>query len=202
MPTTVLFQVPPPLYCPMFVISTLSALVTSQSMISASFSIIKQSIALGCFPRVTIVHTSSEHQGQSSDSIKGGVELANAYGVVVIWVMIITTLMTILVMIVIWNTHILLILAFFLPYIFIEAIFMTPLINKIPQRVMISWSYRRSMKSMYEAEQKMSLSELNQILSSSSIYRTLGICFFFADLVNGFHLLFAITSHIQILYVK
>lgn len=89
-------SLPNRVYWPMFVISTLAAIVASQSMISASFSIVKQSLALGCFPRVNIIHTSSEHEGQVYSpeinyflmlltvglvvGFKGGVQLANAYG--------------------------------------------------------------------------------------------------------------------------
>uniref|UniRef100_M0ZQS1 Potassium transporter 17 n=1 Tax=Solanum tuberosum TaxID=4113 RepID=M0ZQS1_SOLTU len=89
-------SLPKPVYWPMFVISTLAAVVASQSMISATFSIVKQSLALGCFPRVNIIHTSSKHEGQIYSpevnyilmilcvtlvlGFKGGVELANAYG--------------------------------------------------------------------------------------------------------------------------
>ncbi|CAI9762461.1 unnamed protein product [Fraxinus pennsylvanica] len=207
-------SLPDPVYWPMFVISTLAAVVASQSMISASFSIVKQSLALGCFPRVNIIHTSSKHEGQVYSpeinyilliltvglvlGFKGGVELANAYGVVVILVMIITTFLTTLVMLVIWKTNILLILGFFLPYMLIESIFMTSSLKKIPQGgwvpfaisaifliIMLSWTYGRSKKSAYEAERKMSTRELNEMLSSSNVYRTPGICFFFTDQING-----------------
>lgn len=89
-------SIPESVYWPMFVISTLAAVIASQSMISATFSIIKQSIVLNCFPRVTIVHTSSKYEGQVYCpeinyvlmvicvalviGFRGGVELANAYG--------------------------------------------------------------------------------------------------------------------------
>ncbi|XP_070033921.1 potassium transporter 26-like isoform X1 [Nicotiana tomentosiformis] len=204
-------SLPKSVYWPMFVISTLAAIVASQSMISATFSIVKQSLALGCFPRVNIIHTSSKHEGQIYSpeinyilmilcvtlvlGFKGGVELANAYGVVVIWVMIITTFLTTLVMLLIWKTNIILILGFFFPYTIIEGCFMTSLLNKIPQggwvpfaisafflTIMLSWTYGRSKKNEYEADRKMSLPELNQMLSS---YRAPGICFFFTHLVNG-----------------
>ncbi|XP_060211966.1 potassium transporter 26-like [Lycium barbarum] len=207
-------SLPKPVYWPMFVVSTLAAIVASQSMISATFSIVKQSLALGCFPRVNIIHTSSMHEGQIYSpevnyilmilcvtlvlGFKGGVELANAYGVVVIWVMIITTFLTALVMLIIWKTNIILILAFFLPYIIIEGCFMTSLLNKIPQggwvpfaisafflTIMLSWTYGRSKKYEYEADRKMSLPDLDQMLSSFSTYRAPGICFFFTDLANG-----------------
>ena len=43
-----------------FVFATAAACVASQAMISAAFSIIKQSIALGCFPQLTIHHVSKK----------------------------------------------------------------------------------------------------------------------------------------------
>lgn len=51
-------------YWPVFVIATLAAIVASQAIISATFSIVKQCQALGCFPRVKIVHTSRHIYGQ------------------------------------------------------------------------------------------------------------------------------------------
>jgi KUP system potassium uptake protein len=56
--------VPRPVYWPMFVIATLAAIVASQSLISASFSVIKQAVVLGYFPRVKVVHTSQNNEGQ------------------------------------------------------------------------------------------------------------------------------------------
>lgn len=52
------------LYWPMFVVAVLSAIIASQAMISGTFSIIQQSLSLGCFPRVKVVHTSSKYEGQ------------------------------------------------------------------------------------------------------------------------------------------
>ncbi|KAF9624824.1 hypothetical protein IFM89_014209 [Coptis chinensis] len=62
--TTFYSSVPTPVFWPMFTIATLAAIVASQALISASFSIIKQSMALGCFPRVNMIHTSNKHEGQ------------------------------------------------------------------------------------------------------------------------------------------
>lgn len=53
-----------PLFWPVFVIATLAAMIASQAMISATFSCIKQAMALGCFPRVKIIHTSKKVMGQ------------------------------------------------------------------------------------------------------------------------------------------
>lgn len=46
------------------VIAVLAAVVGSQAIITGTFSIINQCSALGCFPRVKIVHTSSKIHGQ------------------------------------------------------------------------------------------------------------------------------------------
>ncbi|KAJ8636950.1 hypothetical protein MRB53_011217 [Persea americana] len=56
-------SIPGPLYWPMFVVAVLSAIIASQSLISAAFSIIQQSLALGCFPPVKVIHTSSKGRG-------------------------------------------------------------------------------------------------------------------------------------------
>ena len=48
----------------MFVVAILSSIVASQAMISGTFSIVQQSLSLGCFPRVKIVHTSAKYAGQ------------------------------------------------------------------------------------------------------------------------------------------
>lgn len=52
------------IYWPVFVVATAAAIVASQATISATFSIIKQALALGCFPRVKVVHTSKKFLGQ------------------------------------------------------------------------------------------------------------------------------------------
>jgi KUP system potassium uptake protein len=48
----------------MFVVAVLGAIIASQAMISGTFSIIQQSLSLGCFPRVKVVHTSAKYEGQ------------------------------------------------------------------------------------------------------------------------------------------
>lgn len=53
-----------PIFWPVFVIATLASIVGSQAVISATFSIINQCMALGCFPRVKVVHTSEDIHGQ------------------------------------------------------------------------------------------------------------------------------------------
>jgi len=52
------------IYWPVFIVATLAAIVASQATITATFSIIKQALALGCFPRVKVVYTSQKFLGQ------------------------------------------------------------------------------------------------------------------------------------------
>ncbi|GFY89143.1 K+ uptake permease 7 [Actinidia rufa] len=47
-----------------FLIANVAALIASRAMTTATFSCIKQSTALGCFPRLKIIHTSRKFMGQ------------------------------------------------------------------------------------------------------------------------------------------
>jgi len=51
-------------FWPVFIVATFAAIVGSQAVISATFSIVSQCCALNCFPPVKIVHTSSRIYGQ------------------------------------------------------------------------------------------------------------------------------------------
>ena len=48
----------------MFILSILAAMIASRSMILATFSVINMALALDCFPRVTVIHTSRRFMGQ------------------------------------------------------------------------------------------------------------------------------------------
>lgn len=56
--------VPPVLLYPMVALATVATVIASQAMISGAFSLTRQAVQLGYCPRVTIVHTSSEAEGQ------------------------------------------------------------------------------------------------------------------------------------------
>ncbi|UTH74038.1 potassium transporter Kup [Chromobacterium sp. IIBBL 290-4] len=49
---------------PMVALSTLATIVASQALITAVFSLTHQSVQLGFFPRVKVLHTSGSHKGQ------------------------------------------------------------------------------------------------------------------------------------------
>jgi KUP system potassium uptake protein len=56
--------VPGPLLYPMVGLATMATVIASQAMISGVFSMTRQAVQLGFFPRMRIVHTSSDMEGQ------------------------------------------------------------------------------------------------------------------------------------------
>jgi KUP system potassium uptake protein len=56
--------VPGPFLYPMVVLSTMATIIASQAMISGIFSLTRQAVQLGYLPRMRIIHTSTETEGQ------------------------------------------------------------------------------------------------------------------------------------------
>ncbi len=106
--------VPEILLYPMIGLSTVATVIASQALISGAFSLTQQAVQLGLCPRVRIVHTSSEMQGQIYVpfvnyalmiacigvviGFKESGALAGAYGIAVTGTMIITSLLYFLVL--------------------------------------------------------------------------------------------------------
>jgi KUP system potassium uptake protein len=100
--------VPDVLIYPMTILATAAATIASQAVISGAFSITRQAIQLGFFPRVSIVHTSESKEGQIYIpeinaalaitcilvvlGFKESTALAGAYGVAVTGTMTITSI--------------------------------------------------------------------------------------------------------------
>ncbi|XXG54904.1 hypothetical protein AAC387_Pa03g2672 [Persea americana] len=207
-------SIPGPLYWPMFVVAVLSAIIASQSLISAAFSIIQQSLALGCFPPVKVIHTSSKYEGQIyipeinymlmiacigvTAAFKTTEKITNAYGVAVVSVMTLTSILLVLIMLMIWKTHILLIIAYIITIGVVELIFLTSVLYKFIQGgylpigvgaflmvVMYVWNYVYRRKYTYEFENKVPVDELRQIMANPNFRSLPGIAFFYSELVQG-----------------
>ena len=100
--------VPRPMLVPSVVLSTLATIIASQALISGSFSLTRQAVQLGYVPRMAIVHTSRESEGQIYLpavnqflmvacialvlGFRESSRLAAAYGIAVTGTMVITTL--------------------------------------------------------------------------------------------------------------
>jgi KUP system potassium uptake protein len=112
-------MVPPSLIYPMVALSTMATIIASQALISGAFSLTRQAIQLGFFPRVTIVHTSGTAEGQIYIpeinaalmiacvwlvlSFKESTALAAAYGIAVTGTMSITSIIYYLVLTRTWH---------------------------------------------------------------------------------------------------
>ncbi|KAM0044159.1 putative potassium transporter [Helianthus debilis subsp. tardiflorus] len=141
-------SIPEPVFWPVFVIATLASVVGSQAIISATFSIVKQCHALGCFPRVKIVHTSKHMFGQIyipeinwilmvltlliAVGFQDTTLVGHAYGLACMTVMFITTFLMALVITFVWQKHIGY-ATIFLVFAFIEGIYLSAAIMKVPQ---------------------------------------------------------------------
>ncbi|XP_062105058.1 potassium transporter 5-like [Humulus lupulus] len=207
-------SIPESIYWPMFVLAVLAAIIASQSLISGSFSIIQQSLSLGCFPRVKIVHTSAYHKGQVyipkvnyllmvacvtvTLGFKTTVQLGNAYGLAVVVVMTITSCLLVLIMAMIWKTHILLIILYIITIGAMEFVYMSSVLYKFDQGgylpvvfaavlvgIMFVWHDVFRRKYNYEFENKISPQKINDIVNDIKLTRMPGIALFYSELVQG-----------------
>jgi len=106
--------VPRSLLYPVVALATLATVIASQALISGAFTLTRQAVQLGYLPRVHVVHTSGETEGQIYVpwvnrmlmvscialvlAFQRSSQLASAYGVAVTADMVITTLIFYLVM--------------------------------------------------------------------------------------------------------
>ncbi|KAK4349356.1 hypothetical protein RND71_032111 [Anisodus tanguticus] len=210
----VLLSVAESVYWPVFVIATLASIVASQSIITATFSIVKQLNALGCFPRVKIVHTSKHVKGQIyipeinwilmilTLSVAVGFQdtilIGNAYGLACMTGMFITTFLITLVMIFVWQRNILLATCFLLFFWFIEGVYLSSAFIKIPQGgwvslvltfvflfVMFVWHYGTRKKYNFDLHNKVPLKWLLGMGPSLGIVRVPGIGLVYSELATG-----------------
>nr|XP_025886352.1 probable potassium transporter 17 isoform X2 [Solanum lycopersicum] len=206
--------IPSAVYWPIFVIATLAAIVASQSLISATFSVIKQSVVLDYFPRVKVVHTSSSKEGEVySPEVNyilmilcvavilvfgDGQDIGNAFGVVVSIVMLITTILLTLVMIIIWRTPPALVGLYFVVFFVMESVYVSAIFTKIPEGgwipfaislilafIMFGWFYGRQRKLEYELTHKIDSERLRTLLIDPGLQRVPGLCFFYTNIQDG-----------------
>ncbi|TKY58627.1 putative potassium transporter 12 [Spatholobus suberectus] len=207
-------SVPESLFWPVFVIATLAAMIASQAMISATFSCIKQSMALGCFPRLKIIHTSKKFMGQIYIPVinwflmimcivvvsifQSTTDIANAYGIAEVGVMMVSTTLVTLVMLLIWQTNLFLALCFPLVFGSVELIYMSSVLSKIVEggwlplafatiflSVMYTWNYGSVLKYRSEVREKVSVDSMLELGSNLGTVRVPGIGLLYNELVQG-----------------
>ncbi|XP_020086247.1 probable potassium transporter 2 isoform X2 [Ananas comosus] len=207
-------SIPQPVFWPVFVVGTLAAIVASQAVISATFSIVKQCHALGCFPRVKVVHTSRWIYGQIyipeinwilmvlclavTIGFRDTTLIGNAYGIACMTVMFVTTWLMALVIIFVWHKNVILALLFLLFFGSIEGLYLSSSIMKVPQGgwaplvlsfifmfIMYVWHYGTRRKYQFDLQNKVSMKWILTLGPSLGIVRVPGIGLIYTELVTG-----------------
>lgn len=207
-------SIPGPLYWPTFVVAVAAAIIASQAMISGAFAIIAQSQVLGCFPRVRVTHTSAKFEGQVyipeinyalmilsvavTAIFQTTEKIGNAYGIAVVFVMFITTLLVTLVMVMIWKTSLLWIALFLVIFGGAELIYLSSAFYKFTQGgylplafaailmfIMATWHYVHVHRYNYELKNKVSSNYVAELATRRNLTRLPGIGFLYSELVQG-----------------
>ncbi|KAG6552062.1 hypothetical protein Mapa_006368 [Marchantia paleacea] len=207
-------------YWPMFVVATGAAIIASQAMISATFSIVDQAMTLGCFPRVKVVHTSKRYAGQIyipelnwlmmvlciiiAAGFRDTTQIGNAYGVAVVSVFFVTTNFVTLIAIMIWQVPLWIALPCYALEGSVELTYFSSILYKVPKggwvpllfvafffTVMYTWHYGRVKKYEYEVKNKVSLDWVLGLGSNLGITRVPGIGLVYSELAQGVPTIFS-----------
>ncbi|KAL7211042.1 hypothetical protein ACSBR2_014016 [Camellia fascicularis] len=207
-------SIPDSIYWPVFIVATLAAIVASQATISATFSIIKQAVALGCFPRVKVVHTSKKFLGQIyipeinwilmifciivTAGFQNQSQIGNAYGTAVVIVMLVTTLLMILIMLLVWHCHWILVLIFTALSLLVECTYLSAVLFKVDQGgwvplviaaafliIMYVWHYGSMKRYEFEMHSKVSMAWILGLGPSLGLVRVPGVGLVYTELASG-----------------
>lgn len=223
-------SIPDPAYWPVFVIATIAAIIASQATISATFTIIKQSVALGCFPRVKVLHTSKDISGQIyipeinwilmvlciivTIGFSSTTQIGNAYGTAVVSVMLVTTLLMALIMLIVWRSNWLLVFLFTSFFLSIELVYFSSVLFKVNQGgwaplviatlfliIMSVWHYGTVKRYGFELESKVSMAWILGLGPSLGLVRVPGIGLLYTELVNGVpHIFSHLITHLPAIH--
>lgn len=212
-------SIPSGAFWPVFLVANVAALIASRAMTTATFSCIKQSTALGCFPRLKIIHTSRKFMGQiyipvinwfllavclvfvcCISSIN---EIGNAYGIAELGVMMMTTILVTIVMLLIWQINIVIVLSFLVFFLGLELTFFSSVLWSVADGswvilvfavlmflIMYIWNYGSKLKYETEVKQKLSMDLMRELGSDLGTIRAPGIGLLYNELVKGIPAIF------------
>ncbi|WP_312147864.1 potassium transporter Kup [Brevundimonas sp.] len=200
-------MVPQVIYWPMLILATAATVIASQAVITGAFSVTQQAVQLGLLPRIDIRNTSETLAGQIyvpavNSLLMIGVlfllltfqsshNLTAAYGVAVTGTMLVNTLMSFSVVTKKWRWPMWAVLAVLIPFGFIDAVFLTSNLLKIPDGawmplvlggglVLIMWTWVRGTQILTEKTRKDSLPlhDLIEMLKARPPHRAPGTAIF------------------------
>ncbi|KAA8541401.1 hypothetical protein F0562_025364 [Nyssa sinensis] len=207
-------SVPRPIRHVFMVLSLFASVVGSQATITASFSIINQCLALGCFPRVKVIHTSDKIHGQVyipdvnwvlmvlslaiTISFHDTARIGYATGLAIISGMLVTTCLMSLVIALHWEKCLLLSGCFLVCFGSIEAMYLSAcllnfqkgawylvLLLVFTMIIMLTWHYGTVKKYKFDLENKVSSDWLTELSPGLGVSRVPGIGFIYTDIVTG-----------------
>ncbi|KAK7339432.1 hypothetical protein VNO77_20097 [Canavalia gladiata] len=213
-------SVPEKIRWPVLAIAILQAVVGSQAIITGTFSIIKQCSAMGCFPKVKIIHTSSKVHGQIyipeinwclmvlclaiTVGFRDTKRMGNAAGLAVITVMLVTTCLMSLVIVLCWHKSVILAICFIFFFGSIEALYFSASLIKFLEGawvpialafifliVMYVWHYGTLKKYEFDVQNKVSINWLLGLGPTLGIVRVKGIGLVHTELVSGIPAIFS-----------
>ncbi|XP_020578351.1 potassium transporter 7-like isoform X2 [Phalaenopsis equestris] len=212
-------SIPRGVFWPVFIVAILAALIASRTMTTATFSCIKQAMALGCFPRLKIIHTSRKFMGQiyipvinwfllvfslglvaNFGSIN---EIGNAYGIAELGIMMTTTILVTIIMLLIWQINIFLVSCFLIFFLGSELVFFTSVLGGVGDgswavlvfasvvfMIMFIWNYGSKLKYETEVKQKLSMDLMLKLGCNLGTIRAPGIGLLYNELVKGIPAIF------------
>ena len=183
---------------PLLILAALATVIASQAVISGAFSMTKQAVQLGYCPRMTILHTSGQEQGQVYVpavnwllmvavfilvlSFKSSTALASAYGLAVTGTMLATTILSFIVIKALWQWNKYTSVAFLTIFLTIDTVFISSNSLKIPTGgwlplvvgavlflILTTWIKGRALLTQYMDERKTLFEDLEEKVSGSLV---------------------------------
>ncbi|KAK9139398.1 hypothetical protein Scep_009079 [Stephania cephalantha] len=168
-PKAFYMSIPHGIYWPMFAVAVMAAIIASQAMISG--------VTLG---------------------FKTTTKIGNAYGIAVVFVMTLTSMLLVLIMVMIWKSSILLVITYILVIGTVELVYLSSVLYKFDEggylplafttvlvTVMYVWNYVYRKKYTYELDHKISPDKLKEIAADTNFCRLPGFAIFYSELVHG-----------------
>ncbi|XP_038991617.1 potassium transporter 10-like [Hibiscus syriacus] len=196
------------------VLALFASVIGSQATITACFSIVNQCLALGCFPRVKVIHTSDTIHGQVyipdlnwivmvlslgvTIGFHDAPRIGSALGTAVVSTMLVTTVLMSLVISLYWEKSLLVSACFLLFFGSIEALYLScnilnfhkgtwylAVLLVLTLTIMVSWHYGTLKKYQFDLENMVSTEWLMDLSSGLGVSRVPGIGFVYTDIVTG-----------------
>ncbi|KAL8280080.1 hypothetical protein RQP46_007410 [Phenoliferia psychrophenolica] len=171
-----------------WIISVLAAVIASQAMISATFSLVQQLTGLHAMPAFSVIHTDDSNKGQvfapainiliciGTIGVTAGfgtdIALTNAYGFAVSGVLFITTSMLAISMVRLKHLPVIASLAFFVFFGFLDGLFWGSALRKVPHGawfplgmgvvlclMLLFWTWARGLEDAFDARHRHPLNE-------------------------------------------